>query len=168
MAWAGASNSTMQATAMSELGQTEKNSVRAYVFRFALKLGHCSMQSACLKGASNRLGRAAMRSSCRRGACRFSPNMCTSAPVQNLFLSHSHVTEIFFSVKYLLFVCRLIEPKPPGFVMWIATFGNILADGSPRMTQLSVGLDSKRIRLSNDWKAHVLGKAIRSVGGHVP
>jgi hypothetical protein len=111
---------------------------------------------------------AAMRSSRRRGACRFSPNRCTSAPVQNLFLSHSHVTEIFFSVKYLLFVCRLIEPKPPGFVMWIATFGNILADGSPRMTQLSVGLDNKRIRLSNDWKAHVLGKAIRSVGGHVP
>src|ERR1700682_2516657 len=32
-------------------GQTEKNSVRAYVFRFALKLGHCSMHSACLKGA---------------------------------------------------------------------------------------------------------------------
>jgi hypothetical protein len=29
--------------------QTEKNSVRAYVFRFALELGNCSMQSACLK-----------------------------------------------------------------------------------------------------------------------
>ena len=29
---------------MSELGQTEKNSVRAYVFRH-LKLGHCSMHS---------------------------------------------------------------------------------------------------------------------------
>ena len=38
---------------MSELGQTEKNSGRAYVFRFALELGHCSMQSACLKRASN-------------------------------------------------------------------------------------------------------------------
>src|SRR5882762_7922940 len=36
---------------MSEKGQTEKNSVRAYVFRFALELGHCSTQSACLKGA---------------------------------------------------------------------------------------------------------------------
>ncbi len=36
---------------MSQLGQTEKNSVRAYVFRFALKLGHCSMHSACLKSA---------------------------------------------------------------------------------------------------------------------
>jgi hypothetical protein len=36
---------------MSELGQTERNSVRAYVFRVALKLGHCSTQSACLKGA---------------------------------------------------------------------------------------------------------------------
>ena len=32
-------------------GQTEKNSVRAYVFRFALELGHCSTQSACLKRA---------------------------------------------------------------------------------------------------------------------
>jgi hypothetical protein len=38
---------------MSELGQTEKNSVRAYVFRFALELGHCSTQSACLKCAAN-------------------------------------------------------------------------------------------------------------------
>jgi hypothetical protein len=36
---------------MVALGQTEKNSVRAYVFRFALKLGHCSIQSACLKRA---------------------------------------------------------------------------------------------------------------------
>ena len=52
--------------------------------------------------------------------------------------------------------------------MWITTFGNILADGSRRMTQLSVGLDSERIRLSNDWKAHVFKKTIRSVGGHVP
>src|ERR1700682_5685998 len=38
----------------SPLGQTEKNSVRAYVFRFGLELGHCSTQSACLKRA--RLG----------------------------------------------------------------------------------------------------------------
>src|SRR5258708_7122872 len=37
---------------MSGLGQTEKNSVRAYVFRFALEPGHCSMQSACLKRAN--------------------------------------------------------------------------------------------------------------------
>src|SRR5260370_42293099 len=36
-----------------QLGQTEKNSVRAYVFRFALKLGHCLMHSACLKGANS-------------------------------------------------------------------------------------------------------------------
>lgn len=41
------------------MGQTEKNSVRAYVFRFALELGHCLMQSAFLKreaaiGGSNR------------------------------------------------------------------------------------------------------------------
>jgi hypothetical protein len=32
-------------------GQTEKNSVRAYVFRFTLKLGHGSMHSACPKSA---------------------------------------------------------------------------------------------------------------------
>ena len=31
---------------MSELGQTEKNSVRAYVFGFTLSTGHCSAQSA--------------------------------------------------------------------------------------------------------------------------
>jgi len=33
---------------MSELGQTEKNSVRANVFRYTLKLGHRLMQSARL------------------------------------------------------------------------------------------------------------------------
>src|SRR5437588_751999 len=38
---------------MSQLGQTEKNSVGAYVFRFALELGHCPTQSACLKRASS-------------------------------------------------------------------------------------------------------------------
>ena len=38
-------------------GQTEKNSARAYVFRFALELGHFLDAAACLKGASNRLGR---------------------------------------------------------------------------------------------------------------
>ena len=32
-------------------GQTEKNSVRAHVFRFALELGHCSTQLACHKRA---------------------------------------------------------------------------------------------------------------------
>ena len=30
--------------AHSRIGQTEKNSVRVYVFRFTLKLGHCSTQ----------------------------------------------------------------------------------------------------------------------------
>ena len=30
-----------------------KNSVRAYVFRFTLELGHCGMQAACPKGANN-------------------------------------------------------------------------------------------------------------------
>src|SRR5712671_3778671 len=39
---------------MSESGQTEKNSVRAHVFRFALELGHCSTQLACLKRAKER------------------------------------------------------------------------------------------------------------------
>ena len=33
------------------------------------------------------------------------------------------------------------------------------------MTQLLVGRDSERIRLSYDWKAHVLRKTIRSAGG---
>jgi hypothetical protein len=45
----------------SAVGQTEKNSVRAYVFRFAPELGHCSAQSACLKGAIN--GHATCKSS---------------------------------------------------------------------------------------------------------
>jgi hypothetical protein len=40
---------------MSEKGQTEKNSVRVYVFRFAHKLGHRSMQSACLQRANSSL-----------------------------------------------------------------------------------------------------------------
>src|SRR5882724_444969 len=35
----------------SQMGQTKTNSVRAYVFRFALKLGHRSAHSGCLKGA---------------------------------------------------------------------------------------------------------------------
>jgi hypothetical protein len=34
------------------MGQTEKNSVRAYVFRFTPELGHCSPQSACVKRAN--------------------------------------------------------------------------------------------------------------------
>ncbi len=33
------------------MDQTEKNSVRAYVFRFTLELGQCGMQAACLKCA---------------------------------------------------------------------------------------------------------------------
>jgi hypothetical protein len=35
------------------MGQTEKNSLRANVFRFALELGHCPTQSACLKRANS-------------------------------------------------------------------------------------------------------------------
>jgi hypothetical protein len=41
--------------ATSAMGQTEKNSVRAYVFRFALDLGHCSTRSPCLKRGQKRL-----------------------------------------------------------------------------------------------------------------
>src|SRR5437899_10740058 len=33
------------------IGQTEKNLVRAYVFRFTPEFRHCSSQSACLKRA---------------------------------------------------------------------------------------------------------------------
>jgi len=36
---------------MSDKGLSQRNSVRAYVFRFALEPGHCSMQSACRKRA---------------------------------------------------------------------------------------------------------------------
>src|SRR3979411_2864824 len=39
---------------MSEMGQTEKNSVRANVFRVTPESGHCSIPSACLKGAISR------------------------------------------------------------------------------------------------------------------
>src|SRR5712664_3236320 len=38
---------------LSTMGQTEKNSLRANVFRVTPESGHCSMQSACLKGAIN-------------------------------------------------------------------------------------------------------------------
>src|SRR5260221_14091461 len=38
----------------SPLGQTEKNSVRANVFRVTPESGHRSIQSACLKGAKRR------------------------------------------------------------------------------------------------------------------
>jgi len=48
------------------------------------------------------------------------------------------------------------------------TFGNILADVSSRITKTSVGLDKERGRLSNDWKAYVFKKTIRSDGGYVP
>src|SRR5712664_3142590 len=34
------------------IAQTEKNSLRANVFRVTPESGHCSMQSACLKGAT--------------------------------------------------------------------------------------------------------------------
>ena len=39
---------------MSDLGQTEKNSLRANVFRVTPESGHCFMQSACLKCARTR------------------------------------------------------------------------------------------------------------------
>ena len=55
--WPGCRTTRSRPTPMFELGQTEKNSVRAYVFRFALKFGHTSMRSACLRRASNGLMR---------------------------------------------------------------------------------------------------------------
>src|SRR6266480_2081571 len=39
---------------MTALGQTEKNSLRANVFRVTSESGHCPRQSACLKGANRR------------------------------------------------------------------------------------------------------------------
>ena len=48
-----ASRRNQKRSCMTASGQTEKNSVRAYVFRFAPELGHCSTQSACLKRAIN-------------------------------------------------------------------------------------------------------------------
>src|SRR3981081_2152767 len=53
--WASSGSGGRADWPMSLLGQTEKKSVRAYVFRFALELGHCTKQSACLKGAMNGL-----------------------------------------------------------------------------------------------------------------
>src|SRR6202043_1026266 len=47
------------------MGQTEKNSERVYVFRFTPEPGHCSMQSACLKGANRRLIHRSKRYCCR-------------------------------------------------------------------------------------------------------
>jgi hypothetical protein len=51
---------------MSDMGQTEKNSVRANVFRFTLKLGHRLMQSACLKRANIGLSVVALVGKCLR------------------------------------------------------------------------------------------------------
>ena len=42
---------------MSETGQTEKNPSRANVFRFALSIGHCSMELALRIWAMNGLAR---------------------------------------------------------------------------------------------------------------
>ena len=73
---------------------------------------------------------------------------------------------LFYKLSFIRVSTKLNQP---GWVCHVDyTFGNMLADGSRRMTQLLVGLDSERIRLSNDWKAHVFRKAIRSVGGYVP
>src|SRR6202011_5181748 len=42
---------------MSEMGQTEKNSVRANAFQVTPESGHYSMQPGCLKGATSGLTR---------------------------------------------------------------------------------------------------------------
>src|SRR5713226_6985223 len=55
---------------MSATGQTEKNSVRAYVFRFAHKLGHRSTHSTCLKRAKA-LNRCAIARGGGRGAHQY-------------------------------------------------------------------------------------------------
>src|SRR5712691_8220299 len=74
---------------ISELGQTEKNSARAHVFRFALELGHCSTQSACLKAISG---------DCRHLSTnlvvRERPSDCTIAPVLGSF---SAIISSYFS-----------------------------------------------------------------------
>src|ERR1700719_61365 len=44
---------------MSQMGQTEKNSLRAYVFRFATELGHWPMQSALRICANSDMARTA-------------------------------------------------------------------------------------------------------------
>jgi hypothetical protein len=49
------------------IGQTEKNSVRAYTFRFALERGHCSIQSARLRRGPNVKSSLALRWSVCRG-----------------------------------------------------------------------------------------------------
>jgi hypothetical protein len=59
-------------------GQTEKNSARAYVFRFAPELGHCRMCSACLKRANTGSQTAVIRPS-TDCASRTSQNVCAIA-----------------------------------------------------------------------------------------
>src|SRR5216683_1860557 len=55
---------------MPAMGQTEKKSVRAYVFRFALKLGHRSTHSVCLKRANWRFLDAGRHSAWKGSSCR--------------------------------------------------------------------------------------------------
>src|ERR1700704_6021262 len=52
--WASSGSGGRADWPMSLLGQIEKNSLRANVFRVTPESGHCSMQSACLKGAIKR------------------------------------------------------------------------------------------------------------------
>jgi hypothetical protein len=58
--------------------------------------------------------------------------------------------------------------KVIGLVMWTTHSETYPRTGASRMTKLSVGVHNEWIRYSNDWKAHVFKKTIRSVGGHVP
>ena len=64
---------------MSAKGQTQKNSLKANVFRIAPESGPCSMQSARLKGAKSRL---------RQTTNGSEPN---ASPDQSLSLSRTHV-----------------------------------------------------------------------------
>src|SRR6267378_7746494 len=74
---------------MSVRGQTEKNSARAHVFRFALELGHCSTQSACLKAISGDCRHLSTNLVVRERPCD-----CTIAPVLGSF---SAIISSYFS-----------------------------------------------------------------------
>src|SRR3979490_2879875 len=62
-------------------GQTEKNSLRANVFRVTPESGHFSMQSACLKGATSRHARLELRPR-RIGSSGSNASRPVEAPLQ--------------------------------------------------------------------------------------
>ena len=79
--WEMAPNrSQTQSGSMSQLGQTEKNSLRANVFRVTPESRHCSIRSACLKGVESRCDAVALGS-----------NISVSAPFVRRCLTGSTV-----------------------------------------------------------------------------